>query len=84
MSTTLKDGGPAFPDDRSQVGMSLRDWFAGQALQGLLARDLQPNSLDNAHVNHAYVRRIDPETSARTAFKIADAMLAERAKNGNP
>lgn len=24
----MKDGGPAFPDDRSQVGMSLRDYFA--------------------------------------------------------
>lgn len=30
----VDDGGPAFPDDRSQVGMSLRDWFAGMALQG--------------------------------------------------
>ena len=28
------DGGPAF----QQSGMSLRDWFAGQALSGLLAK----------------------------------------------
>ena len=33
----LNDGGPAFPhpheDYRGQRGMSLRDWFAGQALE---------------------------------------------------
>ena len=29
----INDGGPAFPILRSdQAGMSLRDWFAGQAL----------------------------------------------------
>lgn len=40
------DGGPAFPgpcqhETRSDIheGMSLRDWFAGQALTGLLAKD---------------------------------------------
>ena len=36
-----QDGGPAFPcaQDvlRSDEGMSLRDWFAGQALAGMLA-----------------------------------------------
>jgi hypothetical protein len=45
--TKPNDGGPAFPRpvggdmDRywngEQDGMSLRDWFAGQALAGLLA-----------------------------------------------
>jgi len=34
MNTPINDGGPAFPDDRWQAGMSLRDWFAGQALAG--------------------------------------------------
>jgi len=43
------DGGPAFPLTEDAVnhknrefamqGMSLRDWFAGQALVGLLAND---------------------------------------------
>jgi hypothetical protein len=38
---TAQDGGPAFPvptlnaDLQRQDGMSLRDWFAGQALVGL-------------------------------------------------
>lgn len=41
----MKDGGPAFPvciriqgaDDNSARGMSLRDWFAGMAMQGYIA-----------------------------------------------
>ena len=33
---TSKDGGPAFPL-YEEDGMSLRDWFAGQALAGILA-----------------------------------------------
>jgi plasmid stability protein len=39
----INDGGPAFPYDREweaygTVGMSLRDYFAGQALKGILSR----------------------------------------------
>lgn len=43
MSMTPDDGGPAFPGpdhisqpDDIHEGMSLRDWFAGMALQGLV------------------------------------------------
>jgi hypothetical protein len=38
--STINDGGPAFPFDgygERVPGMTLRDWFAGQALAGLLA-----------------------------------------------
>ena len=28
----MTQGGPAFPANSSQTGMSLRDWFAGQAI----------------------------------------------------
>jgi len=36
--TTINDGGPAFPiPDEGWPGMTLRDWFAGQALAGMLA-----------------------------------------------
>lgn len=47
MSDITKDGGPAFPSDAwdscaepgcvagPMRGMSLRDWFAGQALSGI-------------------------------------------------
>ena len=45
-------------------GMTLRDYFAGQALAGLLAH---PQVLTH-------------ETCANIAYKAADAMLAERSK----
>ncbi len=40
MTAQPNDGGPAFPRDQQEwgvPGMSLRDWFAGQALAGLMA-----------------------------------------------
>jgi len=37
MSDARKDGGPAFPDSSRKIadveGMSLRQWYAGQAVQ---------------------------------------------------
>lgn len=75
-------GGPAFPrpistDERNvacnvaweQEGMSLRDWFAGQALAGICANP--------AHVTEAQGAAA---LVAKAAFFIADAMLAEREK----
>lgn len=71
MSTT-NDGGPAFPledwDDsikskRRETGMSLRDWFAGMALQGMLA---------NAEI------KIERGTYASVAYRHADQMLVAR------
>jgi len=45
----------------------LRDWFAGQALQGIIASCGEGES-------------INPTITARFVFEVADAMLAERAK----
>jgi len=51
MSNSIKDGASAFPNTIPQEsrdgrlvahGMSLRDWFAGQALAGLLANPSGP------------------------------------------
>lgn len=75
------DGGPAFPTPflateagraaaQALGGMSLRDWFAGQALAGEMA-SYAGSCADPA--NHA------DEIAAR-CLKIADAMLAARAK----
>jgi hypothetical protein len=62
---------PAFPmpstigEHTQEYGMSLRDWFAGQALGGLLANsDWGP----------------DAGQAASIAYASADAMLAERSK----
>lgn len=52
-------------------GMSLRDWFAGQALAGLLS------------ANAMYGGRTDNRAAcAADAYRFADAMIAERAKAG--
>lgn len=66
-SDKIDDGGPAFPTKGLAFeipGMSLRDWFAGQALAGIIAR----YSTDNA------------ESDARVAYQYADAMLKLRDK----
>jgi hypothetical protein len=47
-------------------GRSLRDWFAGQAMPGLLA------SLQEEGVNCTLI--------AQLAYKISDAMIAQREK----
>lgn len=64
------DGGRAFPlesiQDGNQFvawGMSMRDYFAGQALAGMLANGSKADS---------------PRNMAEFAFRCADAMLAER------
>lgn len=83
------DGGTAFPCEQHETqdgtwnqtfepGMSLRDWFAGQALAGLFAsRDLQIAILhDSAQIG---LGAFEP-TMAHAAYKMAEAMLAERRK----
>ena len=73
-------GGPAFPYSALQPGgptmyadsegMTLRDWFAGQAASGICS------SRDEAGVllEHGY------EWIATEAYRVADAMLKERNK----
>jgi hypothetical protein len=79
-----KDGGPAFPrvgegfgnPNYDAPGMSLRDWFAGQALTGIYASNWFTwlVSRDNPHEVEA------DDAAAARAYKVADAMLAQRAK----
>lgn len=69
-------GGARYRDD--VPGMSLRDWFAGKILTGVMAcRELQsamaPPEMTNPEANAAI---------AAAVYRIADAMLAERAKGG--
>ena len=68
------DGGPAFPQNDATVnrinnhdGMSLRDYFAGQALVGQLA-------------GRASGVAFDADMAATCAYLFADAMLAARGK----
>jgi hypothetical protein len=52
------------------TGMTLRDWFAGQALAGILANADTPWSPN--------VAEIDDIDVARAAYDMANAMLAAR------
>jgi hypothetical protein len=68
MDSILGDGDPAFPQKEPMTsdchGMSLRDYFAAKALQGMLACPVQPQS--------------GPDMYARDAYALADAMLKAR------
>ena len=68
-----KDGGPVHPGEyslRTNQGITLRDYFASSAMAGyVMGWPLQTSAL--------------PENLpliARMSYKIADAMIAERAK----
>lgn len=85
----MKDGGPAFPNTsigqasggnaggclaQSDPGMTLRDWFAGQALCGMF----------NSYSLTIPAGQTVAEARAKIAYLVADAMLAEREKeNGH-
>ena len=76
--TERDTGGPAFPAmhfdlGENEHGMTLRDYFAAQAMQGLLAADWCAN-LRNDH----YGENAGNSTVARDAYMIADAMLEAR------
>lgn len=65
----IKTGGNAFPipgdqQDETFNGMTLRDYFAAKALQGLLAADA--------------ICEFKPEGAAESAYKFADSMIAAR------
>lgn len=62
----------AFPTPSFRPSMTLRDWFAGQVLAGLMANADMPFAADYAEVQPAQI--------ASAAYDLADAMLAERAK----
>lgn len=91
MSTdTTKDGGSAFPMSRAHFtpggdrmvsadwtpGMSLRDWFAGQALAGHVASEDSRTYTGGCSIEQW---RADlAATDARYCYSLADAMLAAR------
>lgn len=64
MDKAINNGGPAFPTADNGSGMSLRDWFAGQALQGYVSSRL-------------YCDR-EPDDLAKWSYDVADAMIARK------
>lgn len=75
----IPTGGPAFPVEyRADAGMSLRDWFAGQALAGIYA-----SQFFNDHAKeYCTIKQTGDHAvgAARAAYAAADAMLAEKFK----
>lgn len=81
MTDKIDDGGPAFPTEPNTQpgfylhhGMSLRDYFAGQALPAVI--------VVTSEGNHRPIMRDGERTIApaiaRDAYEMADAMLAAR------
>jgi hypothetical protein len=76
----VKDGGPAFPNSAENPravfsGMTLRDYFAGQALSAIFggtgARDVAARDGRYDETNWA-------DVVAANCYEMADAMLAAR------
>lgn len=65
----VDDGGPAFPvatiDGYMQAGMSLRDYFAAKAMEGMQSGGARISNMAN---------------TVHWAYEIADAMLKARRK----
>lgn len=82
MSNHINDGGPAFARDShmdkeiglyvQQQGMSLRDYFAAAALQGILS------GADRSTVKYLENMQYPAGQMSSAAYNIADAMLKAR------
>lgn len=100
---TIDDGGPAFPTVMTEApgeapvgtyvttgdkpGMSLRDYFAAQAMVGIVNRDgwlwvaqkpSDPNEAVKWEMMVAEKKKMRMEDVAEAAYAYADAMLAAR------
>ena len=72
-----KTGGPAFPAqffDERATGMTLRDYFAAKAMQGLMSGRWK----SDMHGQQFDAYRADASEWAKSAYHFADAMLKER------
>ena len=92
--STKNNGGPAFPahpgvsfldgEAPNYAGMSLRDYFAAEALKGAMACPrrwtINRNKPDVSDSKRSSVCVNSGKRYAELAYRIADAMLAERAK----
>jgi hypothetical protein len=82
----IKDGGAAFPNGFSAVanersGMTMRDYFAAKALEGLIAA-FSDNPMREMVISKASKEGIHPKDGvARAAYEYADAMLRARSQS---
>jgi hypothetical protein len=90
MSTPINDGGPAFPvtgcvhpNGNAMVGMTLRDYFAGQALAQVIKREIREmretkSKFDCFGDDESEEIPFHTLFIASESYAIADAMLAAR------
>ena len=65
--------------------LTLRDYFAAAALPAILSGMASATSADLSELGHLLNTNSLPEMAARSVYRYADAMLAERAKQpANP
>ena len=91
MSEKIETGGPAFPchpeiiphRDHDFAGMTLRDYFAAKAMQGVVSSIATEDDYRRLRGHASASGLTVSEWIARDAFKQADAMLkAREVKNG--
>lgn len=82
MSAPINDSGPAFPisipegngcGPYANLGMTLRDYFAGQALAGYTSMECLVSTIASGVVSL--------DTVANSCYAYADAMLAARSRS---
>lgn len=82
MAEKINDGGPAYPQNEldqftggvylQHMGLTMRDWFAGQALSSIPLRRWDTDGVSDAVIIEKW---------ARCAYAVADAMLSTRSSN---
>jgi hypothetical protein len=98
MTDEIDDGGPAFSSSGLVTpngdviygwnGMSLRDYFAAAALQGMLASEVYMREIDETaekfigddgwRPTDAQKKQAQVNVVSRTAYDLADALIARR------
>lgn len=84
MNDQINTGGSAFPlplgsqdlPEPQYGGMTLRDWFAGQWINGSVGNSFGMRCLAELDIDEDKARNL----MASMAYKMADAMIAEREK----
>lgn len=83
-------GGPAFPSSNDvrlgdmgtsgHAGMTLRDWFAGKAMQGAISNSTEGAYFTNPDGTTCKTQQEVAVAVASASYLTADAMIAERNK----
>lgn len=78
----INTGGPAFPKPYSgtEMGMTLRDYFAAKAMQAIIQANTMRVSIANELQSNCDKEFVDKEAEclAEGAYQMADAMLRMR------